>query len=151
MTHELKKLLPRHYKIMELFLDGLSYKEVADTLGMTPQAIQLISKSPLFQNELARRRESHETSLSKTRTEAQSEAQAILNQNARKAAETEADLLDEDDPSIRRKSAEAILDRVLGKGDQQQSSVVHINTESLQLLQLALKEENQLSDEEENA
>lgn len=146
MAHELKKLLPRHFRIMELLLDGLSFKDTAETVGMSPAAIQMIARSPLFQEELARRRRDTQQSLDQTRSQAQIDAQAVLNDNARRAAETHAELLDDDDPSIRQRSAESILDRVFGKGESKPSAVVQVNAETFQLLKIALDEEDKIID-----
>jgi len=44
----MQKLLPRHKVIARLLLTQKSYEDVAAVMGMTPAAIQLIVKDPLF-------------------------------------------------------------------------------------------------------
>ncbi len=56
MPFHLKKLLPRHYRILELCLDGKNRKDIAREVGLTPRAITNITNSPIFQFEYARRR-----------------------------------------------------------------------------------------------
>ncbi len=56
MPFHLKKLLPRHYRILELCLDGKNRKDIAEEVGLTPRAVTNVTNSPVFQNEFARRR-----------------------------------------------------------------------------------------------
>ena len=65
MPYQLKKLLPRHYRILELCLDGKNYKDIAKEIGLTQRAISNITNSPIFQNELARRRKERDIKLDK--------------------------------------------------------------------------------------
>jgi DNA-binding NarL/FixJ family response regulator len=51
MSHQLKKLLPRHKKILELCLQGKTFVEIAKEVMMSPRAISYIYKSPVFMNE----------------------------------------------------------------------------------------------------
>ena len=73
MPYHLKKLLPRHYKVMELCLKGKNRKDVAKEVGLTPRAISNITGSPIFQDELARRRKE------RARQQDQAAAKEIIN------------------------------------------------------------------------
>lgn len=54
--HQLQKLNPRHFKILDLVLDGYKAKEIADALDMSLPGVGVILNSPSFQHELALRR-----------------------------------------------------------------------------------------------
>jgi hypothetical protein len=51
MSHQLKKLLPRHKKIMDLCFQGKTFVEIAKEVMMSPRAISYIYKSPIFMKE----------------------------------------------------------------------------------------------------
>ena len=51
--YNLKSLNPRHYKIIELTLRGLTVGQIATELSMTTQAITIVTHSPNFQHEYA--------------------------------------------------------------------------------------------------
>src|SRR5690606_16804416 len=53
---EIQRLLPRHYQIMDLLVEGLTQQQIADYFNVTRQAINLVCNSPVFKHELARRR-----------------------------------------------------------------------------------------------
>lgn len=53
MSYNLKTLNPRHFKIIELCLRGLTNKQIASELLMTPNAVSIITSSPNFQREFA--------------------------------------------------------------------------------------------------
>ena len=57
MAYQLKKLNPRHLAIMDKVLEGKKQKDIASEMGMSPYGISTIVRSPIFQNELSRRRE----------------------------------------------------------------------------------------------
>ena len=53
MTTQVKRLSTRHYEIIRLHFLGKKDVEIASAVGITPQAIACILRSPLAQNELA--------------------------------------------------------------------------------------------------
>lgn len=53
MSYDLKTLNPRHFKIIELCLRGITNKQIANDLSMTPNAVSIITSSPNFQREYA--------------------------------------------------------------------------------------------------
>lgn len=113
-THKLKRLQAKHQRIVELTLEGMSSKKIATEVGLTPQGVQVIQGSPVFQGELARRQESRveavveETSAIRAR---RAGAKAILEEAAGDAAQTQVNLLESSDLSVRQRSAMDILDR----------------------------------------
>ena len=138
---ELQRLLPRHYEILNLSLGGNGPKEIAQVLGMTPQAISLITKSPVFQNELARRRDGINAEVDAGLASSPLRAKELLESSAHRAAEVQVELLESPDHKTKLASSKEILDRVLGSGKEHQaSSVVVLQKVDIQLLQLALRE-----------
>jgi len=142
MPNEIQRMLPRHMKILDLCLEGKGRKAIAEEVGLHVQSISNIFNSPLFQEELARRR----TSMSKAHDQAVSQhvtqAKAELEGSAVEAARTHIRLLGSEDDRTAQSSATAILDRVgLGKAEKDaQGDVVVINVEQMQLLNIALEE-----------
>lgn len=52
MSYEIKKLLPRHYKIMDLLLLGKKQKEIAREVNLSEQAVSSIVNSRIFKEQL---------------------------------------------------------------------------------------------------
>lgn len=138
--NELQRLLPSHYQIVELCLAGYGTKEIAQVVGQTPQNISLVTKSPMFQDELARRRMNVEKKVDQEMASTLGKAKAILENAAEQAAATHVNGLHSNDEKIRHSSAEAILNRTMGKGEESRQPTVVINVESLNVLQTALME-----------
>jgi len=118
MTLTLQKLLPRHYAIIDLFLDGnLSISQIAShpSVQLTTAAIRNIRNSPTFQHELSLRRSQRNAlhdeldvrdDISKQNLTAQ-----IIEENTEQAAEKIVELLSSHDDSIQLRSAAELLDR----------------------------------------
>ena len=140
MQHEIQRMAPRHFRILELCLQGHSKKVIAEALGMTPQAISLITNSPLFQDQLARRRGEVEKVSNEAVGSAVVDARNTLVENAQAAANKQVDLLNAENESVQLHAATAILDRVMEKKDGDKVTSPMIQTEQLNVLVLALKE-----------
>lgn len=56
MQQTIQQLNPRHYKILEYCLCGMTNTQIATQLGMTQPGVSVITNSPNFQHELATRR-----------------------------------------------------------------------------------------------
>ena len=134
--NELQRLLPRHFKIMQLCLTGLNRKDIALALGMSPEGVGLIINSPLFQDELASKR-----------VKADAEAQelehigalTILENSANAAAQKHVDLLNSESDRVAQISATAILDRVMEK-KVIAARGVKLDAEVVNLLQITINE-----------
>ncbi len=119
MSFQLQKLLPRHYQIIDLFLDGnLTIKQIAEKVSMTVPGISNIRNSPTFQHELTLRK----TQRDKTYDELASREKAddlsirmrtddLIRQSTEDAANTIIKLLDSEDESVQLRSASDLLDR----------------------------------------
>lgn len=134
---ELKKLVPRHFKILDLYRAGNKIKDIALAVGMTPAGVRLVIASPLFQKELS---ESRRGEVVATRDEATSttvQARQVLERASLKAAETQESLLEEESPKIRLAASNSILDRVFDRGG---GEGIVISAETINLLQVAVRE-----------
>jgi hypothetical protein len=79
-----------------------------------------------------------------------SKSRSILEQNSEKAANTQVDLLDSEDDSVRLRASGSILDRVLGKPEGPGASggpqvKIEINASDAQLLVTALNESKEIT------
>jgi hypothetical protein len=129
--------------MINLALAGQGRKEIAQALDITPEGVGTIMRSPVFQDELARRREELNKEVNQRLATIPEQAKKELEDAALTAARTHIDLLNPDtcpDPKVRQASANAILDRVLEKNQAQAGQVILLSAESVQLIQLALKE-----------
>ena len=139
----MKRLLPRHHRILDLCIQGLNSGSIAEILGMHKDSISLITRSPLFQDALARRRDKHTETIDQKDAETLTRSRALLEEASEQAAQTQIDLLDEDkNDSIRLRASQHILDRVFGDGSIPRDSKqkVEINAKQVQVLQLAINE-----------
>src|SRR3954470_13139830 len=84
----LQRLLPRHYKIIELALDGFSNVSIANMMNMTAVGIGIILRDARVQNELARRRTNVEKKQDDVRVSTSSLARDTLNEMTLDAVET---------------------------------------------------------------
>ena len=122
MSYELKRLLPRHFTIMDLVLSGQSRKAIADEVGMTPRAISNVTGSAIFQDELARRRNRLERQKDEAVVLEIVKAKQRLEQAAADAEKAQVELLNSPNPQVRLASATYILDRA---GIAMQNGPVH--------------------------
>jgi len=141
----MKRLLPRHYEILDLYLEGMAIKDIAKQVGMAPGSVSLITRNPSFIKEVERRREQRNKELDQLRADKITRAKDILLDHAELAAQRHVELLDSKDERVRQSSANSILDRVglpkitesINKGAPQ---VVVLDTAQLNLLSIALEE-----------
>jgi len=136
--HQLQKLIPRHFKILDLYLDGMPQVDIAKEVGMHQVNVGLVVRSPVFQNELAIRRSLRERDEKEFRQTGLVQAKGVLEGAAFHAAETQVGLLESKDERVKLASSNSILDRVFG--DEKGPVGVVINAETVQLLSLAVQE-----------
>ena len=144
----LQRLQSRHHAMIDLLVEGRSKTEVCETLGISRDAASMVFRTPLFQEELTRRRE--------TRTKNNEELNSIktlkthdfLESKSLDAAATLGDLLSSNADRMRLASANSILDRTYGrKADDRTATVVQINSSQLKNLQIAFLESEGKEDE----
>jgi hypothetical protein len=92
MSHQIQRLLPTHFMILDLVLAGHTRTAIAELVGRTPESVGMVIGSPIFQNELTRRRRETQRegtdTLSRDRDRILGKARSILDQAAADAAET---------------------------------------------------------------
>ncbi len=139
--HELQRLLSRHHRIIGLLLEGHSIKQIATMVSMTPQAISLISKAPIVQEKLAERRQARSRACDVDAADAITKAKTILEEGATTAAEKLVELVtDGVDHRVQLQASTTVLDRVFGSKEREGATNIVVNTEQLQVLQVALSE-----------
>lgn len=136
----IQALLPRHFKMIELALQGHAVNKIAEILGMNKCAVSSVLRSPMIQNELARRRAELQLQTIEKENLATTGAMNILNEQADRAARTLGSLLDSCDERIKLSSAKEILDRVLNKNGDEGQPRIMIQADQLQMLNVSIKE-----------
>jgi len=154
MGNEIQKMLPRHFKLLELFLEGNDRKTVAQAVGMTPEGVGLIYNSPIFQHEFALRRKQRNEKQDAVGVEFLRKARSKIEELTEDAVGVHEEIMrgeDGVDPRTRQMSAEAILDRAFGKPAPPMTErntgrhgspagVIVLTSEKIDTLQLALGE-----------
>lgn len=139
--YELQRLNPAHFQIVDLCLQGYGPKEISQVVGMTPQAVSLITKSPVFQQELSRRRETMEKTVNSEIASTISNARLKLEANAEKAIDKVTDLMEKaEDERVQLTAARDILDRVFGDASAPKPQIMILDAEALENLKRTFQE-----------
>lgn len=111
---EMQKLTERHREIARRTLKGESQVSISGALGMTPQALHLITASDLFVNEIERLREKVEDEFVEKAGEPLDRARNLLTVASENAAATTINIMEDAElkPTVRLAAAKDILDRV---------------------------------------
>ena len=107
----IKKLLPRHNRILDLCLQGYSLKLIAEEVGITVTQLRNIRESPSFQLEYSRRRDNIETAIDRDIVTETQSAGEILKEASSDAARKIVTLIGANDEGIALRSAADVLDR----------------------------------------
>jgi len=111
MGYQLQRLLPKHYKILDLVLAGWIQRKIADELGLSYVGVSNIVTSRVFQAELARRREEQNQRIDRTESVRQMSVREILEGATVEAAEKQVGLLRSPNVRVQQMAAMDILDR----------------------------------------
>lgn len=150
-NYQIKRMMPRHFRMIDLHVAGLSNVDIAKTLECTPQSVGIVLRSPIVRKEIQRQLSiKSDGSIEQDLDAFASRALAALEESSEKAANTQIDLLESDDDSVKLRASSSILDRVLGKPEPQHASEgahikIEINTQDAQLLMVALQESKEIS------
>jgi hypothetical protein len=137
-SREIQRMLPRHFKIMELCASGYNPKDIAQATGVTKQTVGNITNSPLFQDELARFKETQRDIDTEKEIRAENDAMEILRQNSTRAAERTVELMESENEKIALSSASEILDRVT-KSESGRAQII-LDSDAINVLFTALRE-----------
>jgi hypothetical protein len=142
----IKKLNPRHEKMIDLALQGWPNNAIADHFKMSPRQVSVVLSGPLAQHKIAIRRKTIEDNLDSGQpSPEESEVQQILRQGARAAAEKLCHGVRSENESIALKSSSEILDRTghprTQKVEGSSGVSISITSTDVQLLTEALNED----------
>ncbi len=147
-TIDIKKLLPRHNKILDLCLEGWSLQRIASEVDISIVQLKNVRNSPCFQHELAVRRSNIEQEkdilIVRSEIDECNNAKQVLDVNQHEAANVLVDLMNSGSEMSRFKSAESILDRtgvikVSGSVNQNQNVSVVLSSEDVDRLTSTLE------------
>lgn len=114
MAYENKRLLPVHYRMIELVLEGYGAAEIAQAMGYSPQGVSSVMACAIFQDELslqrARRQSVHLQAVASTVVEARDKLHGL----AVKAVDRLQQTLNSTNENIALRSVTTILDRIDG-------------------------------------
>ena len=140
MSYEIKKLLPRHYMVMDLLILGLKQKQIAEKIGLSEQAVSSIVRSKVFRDELPKRL----AKVMETPGQDGISTEQLLREKTREAAERLCELLDSKEDRVALRAAQDILDRA-GYGKVKRPPRKHV--ESTVIDEKAIKRLEQCLDE----
>jgi len=110
-SNHIETLNPRHFRILDLCLQGKTAKQTSDILQMSYNQVMNIMHSPNFQHELSLRRVKIEDKMDTNIADAKDTVNDVLKQAALNAANNLINGLNSKDDSIVFRSATDILDR----------------------------------------
>ena len=144
VSHKLHRLHPQHYKILELARRGKRNMDIALAMGVTRRTVSNVFQSPVFQEELARRRERLNREMDERVVQLALHVKQLLDKASPEAVQVHVDCLDDESPTVRLRSAKTILDLVMGKGGQEVGPpAVMMSAEQSEGLMVALREESE--------
>ena len=138
--HEIQRLQALHTTLMDRVLTGASQASIARELGMPENSVYRITRSPVFQGELARRRRDVEQATVSSIALAQGRMREKLAKSGEKAVDTLDGLMDSESENTKRLSAVEVLKAAFtldGSGAAATPGVV-VNQVTLVTLQKAL-------------
>lgn len=143
----LKALNAKHLRIADLYLGGKSVDEIGAEMGLRPTTIRLLTRQPLFQDYVARRREQQRKSEDELKAGHLVLARQRIEEAAVQAVETQVSLLGSQDESIRLRSSAEILEMAFGgeavkdlKSQQNQMNINVLGEDALKNFMSALVE-----------
>lgn len=110
--HQIHKLNARHFRVLDLVLEGKSNKDIAAEVRMGESAVSVLVRSPSFQHELAIRRGVRDAMVDEKAVHDLEPAMNELRKNALLAAQRITDGLHEEGFGNRKAAAVEVLDRV---------------------------------------
>jgi len=111
--HQITKMQPRYWALMRKMLAGKSHTEAGEELGYTNQMAYIISKSPLFIQEMEKMKASLDKEFIETQAKAEvgDPTRAQLNESTLKAAKALDQALQAGDINAIIRAANSVLDR----------------------------------------
>ena len=140
----IQRLLPRHLKIMDLHLEGITYDDIASRVGLKKRQVANIINSPVFQSSLSLRRSKIEDSVNEEIIKTNESVLDVLKENTLAAVDKLVDLMSSENDSVARQSANDILDRggfpKVSRQENDTSTTLILEDDQASILALTLKE-----------
>lgn len=111
LSDKIATLNPRHLKMVEMCLRGLTSGQIAEQLGMTLSGVSIVVKSPAFQHQLAVRRSSYDEKVDQDILEGNKEAARLLKESTVDAANNMISHMKSTDEKISIRASAEVLDR----------------------------------------
>jgi predicted transcriptional regulator len=111
MSYEIKRLLPRHIKVMDLKIAGFKQKEIAEKLDLTEAAVSSIVNSQVFLDHIPIRRAELQQQADDDYENEPEQIAGLLQRNTLQAVKNLVELLNSDNERLALAAAVAILDR----------------------------------------
>jgi len=102
----IRKINHKHRLIMYRLLTGHTQRQIAQAMGLTETWVSLVVNDPLFKEEYQKLLDEVRAKVIDT----SAEVQETINAAALKAAKRLTELVDSDDPKIKLKASEAVID-----------------------------------------
>lgn len=142
MANIIQQLNPRHYKILEFVLAGVTNKQIAERLNVSPQMISIVINSPSFQHEVSLRREKIDSMKNQRLVESDQEVVDAIKQGTRDAVRRLLSSIGSTDENVAIRASVEILDRggfpKVSKIESKNLTVV-MDADMLKLLQETVK------------
>ena len=143
------KLTPRHLKIVDYCIEGLTPKDIASKLLMSSRQVGIIINSASFQHQLSIRRSSFEKDIDEKLAETEVHAADILKSAAITAAKRVVLGMGSQNEGLAIRAAESILDRsgnakLMRAEPMDKNPTIHISHDDLELLNETLRLENEI-------
>lgn len=110
-TYDLKKLNPRHFKMLEFCLRGWTNKQIADHLDMTSGNVSIVVNSSSFQHELATRRSTIDDLSNQQIVESDQDVTDAIRESTMEAVERIVGCIHSDDENVAIRASTEMLDR----------------------------------------
>jgi len=127
----IEKLTPRHYRILDFAVAGLTSGEIAKNLSMTKAMVSIVMQSPSFQHQFALRRSKLEEKQDEHNANSIDEVKKVLQESAIDAARKMIGHMDSPNENVSLKSATEILDRT---GYPKESKIAQSNEAVTQII-----------------
>ncbi len=150
---QIQRMLPRHFKMVDLHVSGLTNRGVAEILGCTATSVSIVLRSPIVKKEIQRRlgesRNNPNGTIHQEIEAADDRARSIIVDAAPSAAATMVSLMDSDDASVQLRASSSILDRAIGKPESEHAAgeavlKIEIAPQDATLIMIALRESKEI-------
>lgn len=129
------------YKLMvDLHIAGLKNIQIAEEMDCTPESVGMILRSPIVQEEIARRRNMVDRKVDEATANVVARAKQILEQNTERAATVLCEQIGSEDKRLSQNACLEVLEMAFGQKSNTQGPTVVVNADQVLILQQTLSE-----------